>query len=99
VKPVFSSVFEADFSDIVAYFASDVTPELSIRFEKSVMATFERIMDRPEIGRRRTDLAHPEIRSLTINGFENYIVFYRLRKNEVFFARLLHGARDLPSLL
>jgi len=99
VKAIFSSVFETDFADIVAYFASDVAPGYSIRFERSVVATFEQIVGHPEIGRRRMDLAHPEIRSFAVTGFENYLIFYQVRKKEVFFARLLHGARDLPGLL
>jgi plasmid stabilization system protein ParE len=99
VRAVFSSVFESDFAEIIAYYASDVTPELSVRFEKCVVETFEQIVSHPEIGRRRKDLAHPEIRSLIIAGFENYIIFYQVRKEEIFFIRLVHGARNLPDLL
>lgn len=99
MKAIFSSVFETDFTEIIAYYASEVTPALSIRFEKSVVAAFEQIVRHPEIGRRRKELAHPEIRSFPVTGFENYAIFYQVRKKEVFFARLLHGARDLSSLL
>ncbi len=99
MKTVFSSVFEADFAEIIAYYAGHVTPELSLRFEKCVVATYERIAAHPEIGRRRKDLAHPEIRSLVVAGFENHLVFYQVRKENVFFVRLLHGARNLPGLL
>jgi toxin ParE1/3/4 len=99
VRSVFSSVFEADFAEIVAYYAGEVTPELSVRFEKCVVEAFERIAAHPEIGRRRKDLAHPEIHSLVVAGFENYVIFYQVRKDEIFFVRLLHGARDLPGLL
>lgn len=99
MRTVFSSVFESDFAEIVAYFAGDVTPGLSVRFEKCVVEAFEQIAAHPEIGRRRKDLAHPEIRSLVVSGFESYIIFYQVRKEEVFFVRLLHGARNLPGLL
>jgi toxin ParE1/3/4 len=99
VRTVFSSVFETDFAEIIAYFAGDVSPALSLRFEDSVVETYEQIATHPKIGRRRTDLAHPEIRSLVVTGFENYIVFYQIREADVFFIRLLHGARDLPGLL
>ena len=99
MKVVFSSVFETDFAEIIAYYAGDVTPELSARFEKCVLETFEQIAAQPEMGRRRKDLAHPEIRSRVVAGFENYILFYQVRKNDVFFVRLLHGARNLPELL
>ena len=92
MRTIFSSVFESDFAEIIAYYASDVTPELSVRFEKCVVETFEQIAAHPEIGHRRKDLAHPEIRSHIVAGFENYIIFYQLRKEEIFFVRLLHGA-------
>lgn len=99
MRTVFSSVFETDFAEIIAYFAGDVSPELSVRFENSVVETFEQIAAHPEIGRRRVDLAHPEIRSLVVTGFENYLIFYQVRETDIFFVRLLHGARDLPGLL
>lgn len=99
MKTVFSSVFEADFAQLIADYAGDVSPELSMRFEKCVVETFERVAAHLEIGRRRKDLAHPEIRSLVIAGFENYVIFYQVRKEDGFFVRLLHGARNLPGLL
>ena len=99
MKTVFSSVFEKDFAAIAGYYDREVSPELSARFERSVVETFERVAAQPELGRRRKDLAQPEIRSLVVGGFENYVIFYQVRKEELFFVRLLHGARDLPGLL
>ena len=99
MKTVFSSVFEEDFGAIVAHYAREASPELSARFERCVVETFEWIAAHPEVGRQRKDLAHPEIRSRAVSGFENYVIFYQVRKEDLFFARLLHGARDLPGLL
>lgn len=99
MKAVFGSAFEEDFAEIVTYYADAATSELSLRFENSVVETFERIVAHPEIGRRRKDLAHPEIRSLVVSSFESYIIFYQARKDSVLFVRLLHGARNLPELL
>lgn len=99
MKTVFSSVFETDFAGIVSYYAADVSPEISSRFEKCVVETFEKIAAQPEIGRRRKDLQHPEIRSLIVSGFDSFVIFYQVRKTDLFFVRLLHGARNLPELL
>ena len=85
MRAIFSSVFESDFAEIIAYYANEVPPELSLRFEKCVVEAFEQIVSHPEIGRRRKDLAHPEIRSLIVAGFENYVIFYQVRKEEIFF--------------
>jgi toxin ParE1/3/4 len=45
---------------------------------------------------------HPELaglRVLPIRGFENYLVFYRSMADRIEIVRVLHGARDLDSLL
>lgn len=50
--------------------------------------------DLPGMGRRRDDLA-PGLRSIS-HG--NYLIFYRLAGDDIQIMRVLHGARDLPSL-
>ena len=98
MKIVFSSVFESDFTEVVGYLADEATPALSVRFENEVIEAYNLIAANPEIGRLRKDLPQPEIRSLVLHRFENYILFYQVRRNDVFFLRLLHGARNLPDL-
>lgn len=99
MKTVFSSVFEEDFSGVIAYYATEVSPELSVRFENQVVECFRLISKNPELGRRRKDLAQPEMRSLGVADFENHLIFYQVRKDDLFFVRLLHGARNLTALL
>jgi toxin ParE1/3/4 len=48
----------------------------------------------PEIGKRRLDLA-PGLRSLAVG---NYVIFYRPISDGIQIIRVLHGARDIPSL-
>ncbi len=98
MKVKFSSVFEGDFADVVTHFASEVSPELSIRFENRIAAAFERIVRHPENGRPRKDLQPPGIRSLRVAGFESYLIFYQVRTKDIFFVRLLHGAMNLPAM-
>ncbi len=98
MKAVFSSVFEADFAEIITRFASEVSPELSIRFENRITQAFEKIVRQPEIGRRRKDLQQPNLRSFRVAGFESYLIFYQVRTNDVFFVRVLHGAMNLPAM-
>ena len=98
MKTTFSSVFEDDFAEIITRFAAEVSPELSIRFEHRIAEALELIAGRPEIGRRRKGLQQPAIRSFRVTGFDSYLIFYQLRKDEVFFVRLLHGAMDLPAM-
>ena len=98
MKTTFSSVFEDDFTKIITGFAGEVSPALSVRFENRIVGALELIVRQPEIGRRRKDLQQPGVRSFRVTGFESYLIFYQLRKNEVFFIRLLHGAMDLPAM-
>jgi plasmid stabilization system protein ParE len=98
MKARFSSVFEDDFTEIIKHFASEVSPELSVRFENRIAAAFERIVRHPEIGRRRKDLRQPSIRSFRVAGFESYLIFYQVRMDDVFFIRVLHGSMNLPAM-
>jgi plasmid stabilization system protein ParE len=43
-------------------------------------------------------LQQPGIRSFRVRGFDSHLIFYQLRKEEIFFVRLLHGAMDLPAM-
>ena len=95
----FSSVFEEDFSRVIGRFATEVSPQLSIRFEEQLIATYTLIVSQPGIGRSRKDLNRPEIRSFRVSGFESYLIFYQARKGEILFIRLLHGAMDLPAIM
>jgi toxin ParE1/3/4 len=45
---------------------------------------------------------HPElsgIRSWPIDGFKNYVIFYRETKDGIEVLRVLHGARDIERVL
>jgi plasmid stabilization system protein ParE len=98
MKARFSSVFEGDFAEIIMHFSSEISPELSIRFENRIAAAFERIVRHPEIGRRRKDLQQPGIRSFRVAGFESYLIFYQVRTDDIFFVRVLHGSMNLPAM-
>ena len=55
----------------------------------------QKLAKHPELGRRREELA-PGIRSLP---FRRYVVFYRLSPTSLLIVRVLHGARDVESVL
>ena len=76
-------------------------PDVARRFLRQARRTFELLADRPEIGRPR---GSPEqelsgVRSWPVVGFEKHLVFYRPIRNGVEIVRVLHGARDIESLL
>ena len=59
------------------------------------------LLSRPRAGRAR-EFRSPRaygLRSWVVSGFENYLIFYRPHPEGIEIVRLIHGARDIPSLL
>jgi len=50
----------------------------------------------PDMGQLKPRLRH--LRLWVVTQFPNYLIFYRLRSGRVEVVRVLHGARDLPSI-
>src|SRR5689334_6322404 len=55
----------------------------------------EKLAKMPEMGRRRKELGRT-IRSLAVG---RYVIFYRIVKDGVEIIRVLHGARDIKTIL
>ncbi len=96
---VFSSVFEADFAELVAYFQDNAGTDLSVRFENQICELIELLMQHPELGRLRKDLKPDGIRSFGVPDFRNYLLFYLIKGEELVLLRLRYGGMDLPRLL
>ena len=91
------SIAEQDFQDIVLYIAADnisAADMLAYRIEKHL----QRLVRHPYLGRIPNDhqLAAMGYRVLVI---EDYLIFYKITGKTVLIHRILHGARDLKSLL
>ncbi len=99
MKLVFSSLFEADFAELVAYFHEKGGQELSLRFEDEVCRLVELLLRHPELGRLRKDLSPDGIRSFVVPDFRNYLLFYQARSSgELIMLRLRYGGMNLPAL-
>lgn len=61
--------------------------------------TFEFLARHPGAGRYRADLGFPEVRSWRVEGYRDYLVFYRETAAGIQIWRVLHGAVDLPPRL
>jgi toxin ParE1/3/4 len=76
-------------------------PEAALRFLDATEQAFIRIQGEPGVGSPRYAKT-PSLRGLRmwpIKGFENYLTFYLEHENVVEVIRVLHGARDLKSIL
>ncbi len=99
-RVVLSPQAERDADDIAAYIAID-SLDTALRFYEAVWETFERLASAPDIGRVR-ELPHPGLvglRSVSIEGFRPFLVFYVHAGDVVRVLRVLHGAREIDSQL
>ena len=86
-----------DIDEIRAYIAED-NPDAAERFLVAAQESFELIRCHPRIGRLRS-FSITGVRSWVIPDFQNYLVFYLPTGTEVRILAVLHGARDLASVL
>jgi len=93
---VLSEFVEPELAAIWDYIAVD-SPDAADRFLEAAQRTFHLLAGMPHLGRSR-ELRPPRLsrlRSLGIEGFENFMVFYFPLPDGVEILRVLHGARDL----
>lgn len=70
-------------------------PDAGVRFLRAVDDTVRNLLEHPELGRQRPDVK-PGLHSWRVEGFSNWLIFYRITGPQLRLVRLLHGARDLP---
>jgi toxin ParE1/3/4 len=75
--------------------------ETAQRFIDATRSTFDELAKMPNLGVlcafHRPALRR--IRRWPVKGFENWLIFYRPRRNGVEIVHLIHGARDIENLL
>jgi toxin ParE1/3/4 len=96
---LFSPQAWQDALDIVEYIATD-NPDAAARFVPALEATYAQIAALPGLGSsrtfQRTDLQG--VRIMPVTGFEHYLIFYTALRKHVKVLRILHAARDFPTI-
>ncbi|MGH8651196.1 MAG: type II toxin-antitoxin system RelE/ParE family toxin [Burkholderiales bacterium] len=92
---------EEDTNEIYSYIARD-SPQAAEGFLDAIEQASSILSTTPEIGSSRY-FHHPELHGLRfypLKRYEKYLLFYRTVEEEhvVEIARIIHGARDLPTL-
>ncbi|MDB6006516.1 MAG: plasmid stabilization system protein [Prosthecobacter sp.] len=85
-----------DMGDIRSYIAMN-NPEAADRVLQSFEASAALLATQPELGPCK-----PRLRGLrlwVVTEYPTYLMFYRVREGQVEIVRVLHGARDVKSLL
>jgi|ERR1700721_418343 len=87
-----------DLSDIWVFIARD-NFEAADRVEQAVYQACELIAASPLAGSMREDLTALPVRFWLVQPYTNYLIVYDPKTSPVPIIRILHGARNLPSIL
>jgi toxin ParE1/3/4 len=93
------AVIEKDLPGIYAYIARD-NPAAAERVLDALEETLAQVAAQPEIGVVYTsrNARMKAVRMLPVNGFSNYVIFYRIDADTIRILYVVHGARHLPRL-
>ena len=69
---------------------------MSLRYDES---EYVFLAENPMVGRARPEFAHAGLRSWRVQGFRNYLIFYRIGNDRLQIWRVLHGSRDLQEVM
>jgi toxin ParE1/3/4 len=103
MMPGFTVLPAAD-SDLDAqaeYLAREASLETALRFYDAASSTFGNLTLMPAVGELR-ESSNPRLAGLRIwhiEGFPNHLIFYRIIDGDIEIVRVLHGARDIDSVL
>jgi toxin ParE1/3/4 len=87
--------------DAAAGFIAQDSLQAALRFYDAVDRTYVEIREHP-LRWPRYELDHPRLvnlRKRSVFKFGDYLVFYRTEESLIEVIRVLHGARDIPSIL
>lgn len=90
--------FISDLEEGADYLHTEAGADVVARWRDAIKRTVKLIQQFPELGRLRSDLPMEGIRTLSLKGFSNWLVFYRAGKDHVELLRVKHGMMHLPGL-
>lgn len=94
-KIAFSPAAMRDLLEIEAYLAREAGPRVAQAQSDRILEKAEALADLPTLGAQRDDLG--EGRRLAVAA--PYVILYRETAGQVRVLRIVHGVRDLPTLL
>lgn len=98
---VLSDAAVADILEQSDWYEEKSGKKLAKRWERSVTSAVLRVVEMPGAGAlcnfKSTELH--DVRRISLPGFPRHLLFYEFKEKEILVLRVLHGARDLESLL
>jgi plasmid stabilization system protein ParE len=92
---LFGRYVEGDLREIRDHIAKD-SPESARRLMVQFLGAFRLLARRPQLGRVREDLLVPALRFWPVGP---YLVIYLADKQPIEIVAVVHGARDVPSIV
>lgn len=90
--------FWGDLAAEAGYLAGNAGEETARRWAESVWQSVAELQEVPMLGRLRSDMPQPDIRSWRVRGFPRWAIYYVAREDGLVLYRVKHGAVDLPRL-
>jgi toxin ParE1/3/4 len=89
-----------DLEEISEYIRQD-SPRAALRFLQAAERSFGLLAGEPLMGRayEAEDPRLAALRCFRIAGFESYLIFYQPALGGIEVVRVIHGARDIPTVL
>jgi plasmid stabilization system protein ParE len=84
--------------DIWSFIAKD-NPEAADRVEAAIFRACDLLVDSPLAGTIRKDVTPLPVRFWIVQPHSNYLIVYNPKEKPLQIIRILHAARDLPSVL
>ena len=96
---LFSPQAWQDALNLVAYIATD-NPEGASHFVPALEDTCTQLVALPGMGSVRQFLRKDlrGVRIMPVTGFEHYLIFYSTLRKNIHVLRILHAARDFPTI-
>ena len=91
----------ADILEQANWYQGQSDQRLAKRWESAVTSILLRILGNPRSGSPcsfKSEELH-NVRRMSVAGFPKHLIFYQLQGREILILRIVHGARDLESLL
>jgi toxin ParE1/3/4 len=92
---------DRDLDDQADYLVARQNLEAGLRFYRAAEETFRLLASQPKMGKLAGYGSRPlaGMRMFPLKQFPRHLVFYRPLKDGIEVVRVLHGARDIESLL
>jgi antitoxin ParD1/3/4 len=87
-----------DLFEVWDYIAKD-NPEAADRVSQAILLACDLLSHSPLAGSVRKDLTPLPVRFWIVQPYVNYVIVYDPEKKPLPILRILHGARNLPTLL